>query len=519
MLYVSIIVELLRARPALAVWIAALMQAAVWTFVPTLFYAGPPGDLPMVLAVGHEFRFGTELGPLLAFWLAELAFRLAGGQMFGVYVLAQVCVVATYWTVFVLGRTIVGAQHAALAVLLMVGIFAFTVPTPEFGPAVLTMPLWAVTLLTYWRAVADDRRKYWIAFAIECVLLLLTTYAALLLIGVLVLFTGANKQAREMLRFPDPWIASVAVAFVTIPHLVWVARSGAGLMPVLGRLRSPESVVDNAIASLQHSAVILAAHAGLVLLVAAVAGWPRTRHEPAPVILRLPVDDFGRQFVYAVATLPVLAATIVAVLVGSSGPVGGVAPLVILSGLAVVVAAGDGIKLTHQHAGIAAWFGLLAVPPILVVVALLVAPWLAIDLNANLPAKTMALFFSESYQRRVGLPLPIVAGDARTAALIALGSPSRPRLFLPATPERSPWVTLGDVRTNGAIVVWPTTDTGGAPPAVIRERFPDLVPEVPRSFDRRVQGQLGPLRIGWALIRPLGQPIDLAPPEPAAPPP
>jgi len=34
---------------------------------------------------------------------------------------------------------------------------------------------------------------------------------------------------------------------------------------------------------------------------------------------------------------------------------------------------------------------LLAVPPILVVVALLVAPWLAIDLNANLPAKTMAL--------------------------------------------------------------------------------------------------------------------------------
>jgi hypothetical protein len=34
-----------------------------------------------------------------------------------------------------------------------------------------------------------------------------------------------------------------------------------------------------------------------------------------------------------------------------------------------------------------------------------------------------------------------------------------------------------------------------------------------------MQGQLGPLRIGWALIRPQGQPVDLAPPEPAAPPP
>ena len=514
MLYVSIIVELLRARPALAVWIAALMQAAVWAFVPALFYAGPPGDVPMLLAVGHEFQFGTDLGPPLAFWLAELAFKLAGGQMIGVYVLAQICVVSTYWTVFVLGRMIVGAQHAALAVLLMAGIFAFTVPTPEFGPVILTMPLWAVTLLTYWRAVADDQRKYWIAFAIECALLLLTTYGALVFILALALFTGANRRGHEMLRFPDPWIASVAVVFVIIPHLVWLARSGAGLMPVLGRLRAPESVVDNVFASLQHVAVILGAHAGLVLLVAAVAGWPRARNEPAPVIVRRPVDDFGRHFVYVFATLPALAATIVAVLAGSSGPVGGVAPLVILSGLAVVVAAGDGIKLTHQHAGIAAWFGLLFVPPIVVVVAMLVTPWLAVDLNANLPAKAMALYFSESYQRRVGLPLPIVAGDPRIAPLISLGTPSRPRLYLAATPERSPWVTLSDVRTKGAIVVWPTTDTAGAPPAAIRERFPDLVPEVPRTFQRRVQGQLGPLRIGWALIRPQGQPVDPAPREP-----
>ena len=62
MLYVSIFVELLRSRPALAVWIAALVQAMLWFLVPVLFYAGPPGDLPNVLAVGHEFQLGTYLG-------------------------------------------------------------------------------------------------------------------------------------------------------------------------------------------------------------------------------------------------------------------------------------------------------------------------------------------------------------------------------------------------------------------------------------------------------------------------
>ena len=74
-----------------------------------------------------------------------------------------------------------------------------------------------------------------------------------------------------------------------------------------------------------------------------------------------------------------------------------------------------------------------------------------------------------------------------------------------ATPERSPWVTADAIKSKGAIVVWPTTDTAGTPPAEIKERFPDLVPEVPRAFERSVQGQLPLLRIGWAVIRPQAQ--------------
>ena len=166
MLYVSIFVELLRSRPSLAIWLAALAQALLWTLVPAMFYAGPPGDLPNVLAVGHEFQLGTYLGPPLAFWLAALAFDLAGRSLVGVYLLSQACVVVTYWAVFTLGSAIVGAQHAALAVLLMVGVAAFTVPTPDFGPVILTMPLWAIILLHYWRAVGEGKRAYWLPLEI-----------------------------------------------------------------------------------------------------------------------------------------------------------------------------------------------------------------------------------------------------------------------------------------------------------------------------------------------------------------
>ena len=508
MLYVSIFVELLRSRPALAVWLAASAQALLWTLVPALFYPGPPGDVPNVLAVGHEFQLGTYLGPPLAFWLAELAFDLTGRSLFGVYALSQVCVVVTYWAVFALGRSIVGAQHAALAVLLMVGVSAFAVPTPDFGPVILTMPLWAIILLHYWRAVGEDRRAYWLVLAIEIGLLLLTTYAGLMLVGLLVLFTLANARARATLRSYDPWIAAVVAIFVMFPHLIWLADSGEGLLPSLMRLRAPEAVSENFIAWLRQITVILAAHAGLVVLIALVAGWPWPRREPAPVIVRPPMDPLARQYVYFFGAAPAFAGTLIAVLIGSPGPIGGVAPLIVLSGLMAVVAAGEGIRFSRQHVVIATWFGLLVIPPIMAGLALFVLPWLNVDLRVAMPAQAVARFFSETFERRVGAPLQIVAGDPRTAALVALGAPSRPSLYLNATPERSPWVTAEAIKTKGAIVVWPTTDTAGTLPAAIKERFPELVPEVPRVFERSVQGRLPLVRIGWGFIRP--QPEDKA---------
>ena len=512
MLYVSIFVELLRSRPALAVWIAALAQATLWLLVPALFYAGPPGDVPFVLAIGNELQLGTYLGPPLAYWLAEVAYMLTGNSLFGVYLLSQICVVVTYWTVFELGRSIVGAQHAALAVLLMVGISVFTVPTPDFGPITLTTPLWALILLHYWRAVGEGRRSYWIALAVEIGLLLLTTYAGLLLVAMLALFTATNGRARAAMRSSDPWLASLVAIVVLFPHLLWLAEAEEGIVPKLMGLRTPDSLVDGFNAWLGQMGFILAAHAGLAVLVSLIVGWPWVRREPAPVIVREPITPFARDLIYFFAIVPALAATVASVLAGWPAPVGGVAPLVILSGLAVVVLAGDGIELGHQQMVISAWFGLLLAPPLLAVLALAVLPWLNVDLNVNKPARDIARYFSDSFQRRTGTDLQVVAGDPRTAALVAMGAPSRPSLLLDATPERSPWVTFNDVQRKGAIVVWPTTDTAGTPPPEIRQRFPDLVPEVPpRAFERRISGQLPVMRIGWGVIRPQPPSTDAKP--------
>jgi hypothetical protein len=114
----------------------------------------------------------------------------------------------------------------------------------------------------------------------------------------------------------------------------------------------------------------------------------------------------------------------------------------------------------------------------------------------------MGRFFAESFERRTGRPLAIVTGDTRTAALVALTAPSRPSLEFFGAPELSPGVTAHDIERKGAVVVWPATGTRGLPPAAIQQRFPTMVPELPRAFERRFQGRLPLARIGWGVIRP-----------------
>src|SRR4051794_22949559 len=140
MRFTSLVVELIRARPRLVVWIVVLAQATLWLVLSLVLYRSPPGDVATVLAFGREYQVGTDLGPPLAFWLADIAFRAAGNHLFGIYLLAQLCAVVTFLALYQLARAIVGAQQAVLAVLLTMTVVVFSSPGLEFGPLVLARP-------------------------------------------------------------------------------------------------------------------------------------------------------------------------------------------------------------------------------------------------------------------------------------------------------------------------------------------------------------------------------------------
>jgi hypothetical protein len=516
MYVVSLPIEILRTRPRLVFWLAALAQALIWVLVPTLFYAAPPGDLADLLSVSHHVERLFTLVPPLAYWLVEIAFRVGG--MFGVYVLSQICVVVTLWAVFALGRATLGERHAVLATLLMTGIYFVTVPTPDFSPAILAMPLWALALLHFWRAAGENRELYWLALAADLALLLMTTYLATFLIALLWVFAALHPQSRRQLLSPAVAGSAIIVLFMLIPHVVWLKGGGTLALPVLPNLRSADLIERNGYALARILGLLLIGHAGLAVMAIVAVGAFRKRRAEAALIERAPPPDFASSFIYYFALVPPLLLVIAAVIAGYGGPLN-FAPVIVLSGLATVLAAGDVIAIYRQRTSVFTWAVFLLAPPVIAVTTAMLLPWAAVaDPRIALPAREMGRFFGENFERRTGQKFAFVTGDPTLTPLIAVGATSRPFVFGEDKPGQPQLSTQDELFDKGAIVVWRATDSTGTPPIDIRTRFPELVPEVPRVFERRVEGRLPQLRLGWAMIRPKAQTLPLQQTPALAPP-
>jgi len=499
MRFTSLVVELIRARPRLVVWIVVLAQAALWLILPMLLYPSPPGDLATVLAFGREYQVGTWLGPPLAFWLADIAFRVVGNTMFGVYLLAQACAVVTFWIYYQLARAIIGGQQAVLAVLLSLTVVAFSSPGVEFGPLVLARPLWALLLLHSWQLIGQNRRNAWFAWSIEAGLLLLTTSAAPGLLLLLAGFAVATARGRRVLMSLDPLYALLVIVVLVLPYLIWLLRADAFAMPPW------PAISDLGARVLQWGWLLMGlvlAMSAIVLLAILNSGWFARNAGEAPIIYRPPVDPLARDFVYFFAIAPALLGSFLAGLFNYDHVVGGAGVALLMSGLAVIVATGDLLYLRRQRVLRTVWAAALAAPALAVIATTFFVPWTGTaEVPTSLPAKAIGHFFGDNFERRTNQRLRAVAGDPQLASFIAM-SAGRPHLLLDATPERTPWLSVAKFNQSGGVVVWRASDTSGTPPPDIAQRFPGLVPEVPRAFEWMVNGRQPLLRVGWAIVRP-----------------
>jgi hypothetical protein len=330
-------------------------------------------------------------------------------------------------------------------------------------------------------------------------LLLLTTSAA---IGMLLLVAGfalATERGRRTLQSFDPLFALLVIAVLVLPYLIWLIRADALALPAWPALADLSARALHWVSLLGGLALAMS---GLLILVVLNSGWFSRAPEEAPIIFRPPVEPLARDFVYVFAVAPALAGSLISGFFDIDRVVGGAAVALLMSGLAAIVLSGDLIHLRRQRLLRVVWLAAIVIPALILAATTLLVPWTGTtEVATSLPARAIAQFFVESFERRTNQPLRAVAGDPQVASLVALGA-GRPHLLLDGTPGRTPWLSAGRFAETGGVVVWRASDTVGTPPPEIAQRFPGIVPEVPRAFEWLVNGRQPLLRVGWAIVRP-----------------
>ena len=311
----------------------------------------------------------------------------------------------------------------------------------------------------------------------------MTTSAALGLLLLIVGFAVATARGRRTLMSLDPLYALLVIVVLVLPYLIWLLRADALAMPPWPAL------ADLAARVMQWGWLLgglVLAMVAIVLLVILNSGLFARNAGEAPIIYRPPVDPLARDFVFFFALAPALFGSLIAGFFNFDRIVGGAGVALLMSGLAVVVATGDLVHLRRQRLLRTVWAVAIIAPAVAVIAATAFLPWTgANEVPTSLPASAIAQFFGDNFERRTNQRLRAVAGDPQLASFIAM-SRGRPHLLLDATPERTPWLSVAKFNETGGVVVWRASDTSGAPPPELVQRFPGLVPEVPRAFARPV---------------------------------
>ena len=498
----SIYVEGLRARPTFFVGALLLAHAAIWTLVAWLVNPTPDPEISIGLALGREWQLGYVDTPPLAPWLLEIAWRIGG--LLAAYALGPLCVALAGWFVYLLARRIAGDRHGALAVFLMVGVHPVAFPIGAFDADLVQMPLTAFAVLAWWRAVVERDRYAWIMLGVAFGLLAFAGVQGLFVLAALLLLTAATKTGRAALSSNQDQIFAVSGLFIftlfLTPRMIWLQNHGfAGVMQ---NFDLPASEIARADALAVGAGVILG-HVGLFLLVALASRFFARDGEIAPVFMRPALMPFGKLAAIVIALLPPLLALIAALLLGGGYPAIAAAPLILYSGLLVVVLSGDALRMHRQRTVAVAGLTLLFLPPVLELATAYASPFFGNTGRAtNWPAREAARYVTDVYRTRTGRPLAYIVGDGLTASAMALTSRDRPHVFIDADPARAPWAERGKIEAEGAVVVWRIRGANAQPPPALAANLPPLVPESPLTLRWVRPGNLDFVRLGWAIVPP-----------------
>lgn len=483
-----------RLSPPTLLLILAGLQLLVWTILPWLTAISLPLDVTSDgLGWGHEWQWGYFKHPPLPPWEVEAVYGLFGD--IGPFLLSQIAIVLTYVFVYLLGSELMSKREALIGTVLLVGVYYFSIPTPEFNHNVAQMPVWAFAAYAYTKALRSNGLRWWALLGLAGGIALLTKYASAILFLAMLAHMLTTPSARRALLRPGPYLALVVLAAVASPHILWLVHNHFPTFHYAeARAGHAEGAIYRIVAPFRFLLSQLATLAPCLIVAAAAGLLGRTREVPSPV------RDENFRLLLFLGIGPALITALLSLLTGFGIRDMWGAPMWNLTGL-IIVAAMRARRARVSLPRLAAWTAaLFVILPFAYVLATSIGPsFLGKPSRTQWPDRAMAARLEADWISATHRPLDIVAGDGWLAGLIALRTVPRASVFVDADPHHAPWITPARLAREGALVVWQTRGSDSPPPGLI---LPGMKIMGVETFDWPSEPRAKPLRVGYAILPP-----------------
>jgi 4-amino-4-deoxy-L-arabinose transferase-like glycosyltransferase len=440
-----------------------------WTLLPTLLQHNAPLDVIEGLTWGQQWAWGYDKHPWLAPWLTELASVLGGHAVWTIYLLSQLAIVLCFWAIWQLAKDLLPLRHAAAAVLVLEGIFYYNFTTPEFNPNVAMLPLWALTVLTFYYAIKHQRFISWVLVGIFAGLAMMAKYFSVFLLLCQLLFLIIEPDARRSFKRAGPYLALLFFLVVITPNVLWLIKHDfISLHYAMNRTTTTTSVGRHHLTSPLEFAVVQF----LAILPALIIFFPCFFGKKSP----LPLTSFERRFLYCMGAGPFLLVLGVSLITGMELRSMYGTPLFSFIGILLIIQTCPALTAPQFRA---LWRNTIIVFTLFLVVFVVSTigkPYLTGDAKrVNFPGPEIAIRLTQQWHDAYQTPVKYVAGDRWLAGNVAFYSPDHPIAYFDWSPTISFWIDEQQFRQKGAIFIWDVREKGKSLPADITARFPNAI--------------------------------------------
>ncbi|KAB2849831.1 MAG: glycosyltransferase family 39 protein [Hyphomicrobiaceae bacterium] len=446
-------------RPGAAVAALCALQIIAWTLVPTIVHDMPPLDVVEGYMWGREWQIASFKHPGMPSWILEASRQLTGAVGWPAYLASQFLVALTFLAVYVLGTELMDRTRALAGVLLLTGLYYFSIPTPELNHNVAQMPFWAGMALFLWRGRERGRTLDWMILGALAAGGLYAKLSTALLIVTGGLWLLSDQKARSRLASPGPWLGLGVFLVLSFPLVLHLADTKGAMLDYAAERGRRFGVGALEFVGAQ---LLVLAGAGALLLAAgglrAPSGSESAESRTDPVAFR---------YLFFMTAGPLAISVLAAVLKGiGAKPMWGT-PMLNLIGLLSVAWLNDRIRrsVVARLAVIAAC--LLVVLPAAYAVVFLVVPAFTGRLKKqNWPQAEISARLTRHWTAATGRPLAIIVGEPWVAGAVGIGPWVEASILSNADLALSPWVTPARLKREGALVVWEEQGRRFKPPGI-----------------------------------------------------